>query len=218
MGVNWENCLANTSSYFTYRKLPIDVIPATVESVLREYPYPVVDGEYNYFAHYKLSTDALTEQFSDLLSCSELAVKHAEVFYRPGVGDLYSAFIHTDGHAIVPGLAKINFIIGGASNIMTWYLPKGEVKNHNNMVTKAGTKYLAFASDEVNVIDQCDMSGLYVINAGIPHSVGMVNGSVAAPRICISITPTKLGGSGQVMACNAAYNQLLIGMQIAGFV
>ena len=104
--------MVNTSSYFTYKKLPVDIIPASVPAILSEYPYPVVDGEYKYFAHYKLPTDVLTDQFCELLRCSELAVKHAEVFYRPGSGDSFSAFIHTDGHTIVPGLAKINFIIG----------------------------------------------------------------------------------------------------------
>jgi hypothetical protein len=71
---------------------------------------------------------------------------------------------------------------------MKWWRPL-RLSEKNEMITPIGSKYLKFDEDECQLIDQVDMNGLYVVNAGIPHSVSMVAGDLDNPRICISVTP-----------------------------
>lgn len=75
------------------------------------------------------------------------------------------------------------------------------------MTTKVGTKYLVFQSDEVTEIDRAEMQGLYLVNAGIPHSVDMNRGSPDAPRICLSIVP-KDKDTGKLLGCGDVYDRL----------
>lgn len=175
----------DTQQIFTYKKILPDILPCSIEVVRRYYPYK---PGYDRFSHYKIPNDSLDKSFLSWLDSTGLTVKHAEIFYRPGTGPQNDAFIHVDGHRVIPGFAKINYIIGGDSNIMKWWRPK-QVTEKNNMSTPIGTKYLRFEPDECTLLDQVDMCGLYVVNAGIPHSVEMTNGSIDKPRICISVTP-----------------------------
>lgn len=175
----------DTQQIFTYKKISPDILPCTMDVVKRYYPYK---PGYDRFSHYKIPNSSLATSFIGWLDSAGLTVKHAEIFYRPGTGAQNDAFIHVDGHRVVPGFAKINFIIGAASNTMKWWRPNA-VTEKNNMSTPIGTKYLRFDPDECSLLDQVDMRGLYVVNAGIPHSVEMNNGSTEQPRICISVTP-----------------------------
>lgn len=192
-----ENDLSfyHTTNVFTYKKLDIDLMPATLEVIQKAYPFPEnPEGVlFSYFAHYKFSTRHLNPEFNKLLNDCNLYARHAEVFHRPGTGELMDAFIHVDGHEVVPELAKINYIIGGEGNIMQWWRPKGPVTEENKLTTKAQTQYLAFEEHECDLIDEIEMTdGLYVVNAGIPHSVIMRRGDAARPRICISIVPRSI--------------------------
>lgn len=170
---------------FTYAKVEQDILPCDIETVRYYYPHK---PDYDKFSHYKIPSTALSAEFLDILDRGGLAVKHAEVFYRPGTGAAMDSFIHTDGHRVVPGFAKVNYVLGGDQNIMKWWRPLA-VTEKNNMETAIGTKYLRFEEHECVLLDSVDLHGLYVVNAGIPHSVTMSSGSVSEPRICISVTP-----------------------------
>ena len=183
---------------FSYYKVPQDILPATLETVKELYPYK---PDYTKFAHYRLPEDRLTPEFLKLLDVAGLEVKHAEIFYRPGVGKEMDAFIHTDGHKVIPGFAKINYIIGGTSNIMKWWRPTRPVTAENQMETPVKTKYLWFKEEDCVLYDQVDMQGLYVVNAGIPHSVSMNVGDINNPRIAISVTPRVKGGASPNAGC-----------------
>jgi hypothetical protein len=75
---------------------------------------------------------------------------------------------------------------------MHWFKPVVEIQSRHQLITNAGTKYLTFLPEDVKEIDSTDMHGLYVVNAGIPHSVDMTAGSPDEPRICLSIVPTYI--------------------------
>jgi hypothetical protein len=180
----------DTMKVFSYYKLPMDILPASMETVKDLYPHK---PDFTKFAHYRLPEDRLEPDFKNLLDMAGLEVKHAEIFYRPGVGKDMDAFIHTDGHKVIPGFAKINYIIGGENNIMKWWRPVKPVTDANRLETSVQTKYLWFKEEDCDLYDQVDMKGLYVVNAGIPHSVSMNTGGVDNPRIAISITPRIKG-------------------------
>lgn len=186
--MNAENDLSffDHMKVFSYYKVPMDILPATLETVRDLYPYK---PDYTKFAHYRLPADKLTPDFLRLLDLAGLEVKHAEIFYRPGVGKDMDAFIHTDGHKVIPGFAKINYVMGGTNNIMKWWRPIKPVTKENQLVTSVNTKYLWFKEEDCVLYDQVDMRGLYVVNAGIPHSVSMNVGDINNPRIAISVTP-----------------------------
>jgi hypothetical protein len=188
---------------FTYAKVSHDMLPCSIDTVKDLYPHK---PNFDKFSHYKLPEDRLDGQFLKLLRLAGLAVKHAEIFYRPGTGQNMDAFIHTDGHQVVPGFAKINYIMGGSNNLMKWWRPKA-VTEKNNMTTPIGTKYLKFSEEECIELDQVDMRGLYVVNAGIPHSVSMSSGTIENPRICISVTPLSLDTMKNV-GCHTAINRI----------
>lgn len=179
---------------FTFREITdiIPVLPSTVDNIRLMYPWPAnpeTGVEYSYFAHYKFDEELLDPLFLDIMQWGGMGVKHCEVFYRPGTGEEFDAFIHVDGHKVVDCVAKINWVMGGQQNLMRWYLPTVEVSERHELTTNAGTKYLTFQPHEVEEIAQCDMHGVYVVNAGVPHSVDMVAGSPDEPRICLSIVP-----------------------------
>lgn len=196
---------------FTYKKLDLSVMPSDIDTINSIYPWPKneLGIPFSYFAHYAFPIDLLNKEFKELLHAANMAVDHVEVFYRPGTGEKFDAFIHTDGHIIADGLAKINLILGGADNIMRWYLPNIPVGPEHVRVTKADTKYLVFSPSEVDEIDSVEMQGLYVVNAGIPHSVDMNRGSPTAPRICLSVVPKDLE-TGNLLGCNDVYDRLMV--------
>lgn len=200
----------NMNEHFTYKKLELGVLPSDLKTINSTYPWPKNEQgvAFSYFAHYAFPINLIDKEFIDILRAGNMTVKHSEVFYRPGTGTEFDAFIHTDGHKIFEGLAKINLILGGNKNIMRWYTPLGPVKPENLMTTKANTKYLVFQSDEVNEIDSVEMQGLYVVNAGIPHSVDMYRGSPDNPRVCLSIVPKDIH-TGKVLKCIDVYNRLV---------
>lgn len=193
----------DTQEIFTYKKLNLDLMLCSLDVVKEFYPHK---PNFTRFAHYKIPNNRLDKNFLNILTKAGMTPKHAEIFYRPGIGELMDAFIHTDGHQVIPGFAKINFILGGTGNIMKWWRPK-TVTEKNNMFTPIGTKYLKFSSDECILLEQTEMLGLYVINAGIPHSVEMRKGSPDVPRICISVTPL-LTDINKNVGCADAYNRL----------
>jgi len=200
---------------FTYRDINIlNIAPASKETILETYPFPKnKEGQpYTFFAHYKYDPEYISEQFKEMMLRGGMVVKHSEVFFRPGVGEDFDAFIHVDGHRVVPCIAKINYVIGESDNIMRWYMPRVRVEDRHQLVTNAGTKYLAFPPEDVMEIDHLDMSGLYVVNAGIPHSVQMKNGTPDRPRICLSIVP-MLKNSKSELGGDDVYLRLLWGAQ-----
>jgi hypothetical protein len=202
----------NNPSLFTYKKLANDLMPTTVEHVQSIYPYPKKDGvPYSYFAHYGFPVRLLSPEFMKWLVAAGMTPHHAEIFYRPGTGELMDAFIHTDGHQleIDPGLAKINFILGGETNIMKWWRPVNGVTDENKKLTKANTQYLMFEESECKLVDEVEMNGLYVVNAGIPHSVTMNSAGIDNPRICMSVVPRLIsGGTNTYLGCQEVYDRL----------
>lgn len=206
------------SNIVTYIKMPKDIMPASIEDVLDVYPWPANErGEkYSFFSHYAFPVERLSQKFKDILAHTSMVVRHAEIFYRPGVGEGFDAFIHTDGHKIVNGLAKINFIIGGENNIMSWYIPNVPVTDDHVKTTKVGTKYLNFEPNEVDMIAEAELNGLYIVNAGIPHGVKMTEGGINKPRICISLVPRDKE-TGENLGCEDAYLRLLNGFVKEGY-
>ncbi len=202
--------------------MPVDIMPTTLENVLAAYPFPENENgeKYSYFAHYRFPLEYISDEFKEMIKHGEMEIKHAEIFYRPGVGEGFDAFIHTDGHEIVEGLAKINFIIGGDHNTMQWYIPQVEVTEEHVRVTKVNTKYLTFKEHEVEMIDETEMNGLYIVNAGIPHGIKMTEGGINKPRICISLVPRLINHNvlNNNIGCEDAYIRLLYSMFRTGHV
>lgn len=199
--------------------MPKDIMPARLEDVLDVYPWPKNEQgvPYSYFAHYRYPVERLSQEFKDILEQTSMTVRHAEIFFRPGTGEEFDAFIHTDGHKIVNGLAKINFVISNDDNIMRWYMPIVPVTEDHVMTTKVGTKYLNFKPEEVEIVDEVDLKGLAVVNAGIPHSVTMTSADHTSPRICISLVPRDKKTL-ENLGCNDAYIRLLKGFFKMGYV
>jgi hypothetical protein len=211
--MNFENDLSffDTMKVFSYNKLALDILPASLDTVRELYPHK---PNFDKFAHYRLPVEKLEQDFLELLDLAGLEAKHAEIFYRPGTGKLMDAFIHTDGHRVVPGFAKINYVLGGESNIMKWWKPLKPVTAANMMETSVKTKYLSFKEEDCELYDQVDMQGLYVVNAGIPHSVSMNTGSIDNPRIAISVTPRLKDGASQNVGCVQASYRLAQALSI----
>jgi hypothetical protein len=187
----------DTQQVFSYHKLPKDIIPASLDVVRSLLP---LNADLTKPVHYKLPIYLMNREFIAMLDAIGAEVRHGEVFYRAGAGSDLDSLIHTDAHQIYPGLAKINYVIGGEKNLMKWYRPRIPFTAKNLYTTPIGTKYIAFAKKDCDVYDQVDMQGTYIVNAAIPHSVEMTNGSVDNPRICVSITPRIKGQDGN-MGC-----------------
>jgi hypothetical protein len=206
------NNLPPPDKIFTYQEANnLGCFPTSMDKILESYPYPPLNGiKYSYFAHYKLDHKFLNPVFLEILSMGGMEIYHCEVFFRPGTGELYDAFIHTDGHELAPCVAKINWVVSDPGNLMSWYLPKAEVNQSNELITKAGTKYLVFEDSQVDLLDQVDMQGLYVVNAGIPHGVKMLSGSSDNPRVAVSIVP-RIKGEKISMGGIDVYLRLLYG-------
>lgn len=210
---------------FTYRKIELPAEPSTLEEIHRQYPWPAdpdTGVERSFFSHYKFDPAGLNPVFVDIMNWGGMKVKHCEVFYRPGTGEEFDAFIHVDGHKVVDCVGKINWVLGAKGNVMHWFKPVVEIQSRHQLTTNAGTKYLTFLPSDVEEIDSVDMHGLYVVNAGIPHSVDMKAGSPDEPRICLSIVPAyvvtppgqkpwrSIGG-------DDVYLRLIFGSVIMGF-
>jgi hypothetical protein len=179
---------------FTHYKLNTDIVPVDLDTVLDLRP----EKSGKVALHYTIPNSVISDEFNKLLAMGGMVVDHAEVFYRPGIGVLNDAFIHTDGHIVRTGFAKINYVVGGENNLMKWYRPRVVTEE---LITTVGTKYLRFAPEDCELIDQLDMQGLYIVNAAIPHSVEMTTGSTVEPRICISITPKNKWGKHSTAGC-----------------
>lgn len=212
---------------FTYRQIDLPVDPSTIEDIQKQYPWPAnpdTGQEFSYFSHYKFDPElGLNPQFVDIMEWGGMKIKHAEVFYRPGQGEEFDAFIHVDGHKVVECVGKINWVIGAHGNVMHWYKPTVQIEDRHQLVTSVGTKYLTFPPEDVMKIDSVDMHGLYVVNAGIPHSVDMQVGSVTEPRICLSIVPTWMvtpAGKkhAEEMGGDEIYLRLLFGAAVMGLI
>lgn len=209
---------------FTYRKIELPVEPGTIDEIHQQYPWPAnpeTGVEYSYFAHYKFDHTKLNPVFIDIMEWGGMKVKHSEVFYRPGTGEEFDAFIHVDGHKVVECIGKINWVIGDSGNVMHWFTPVVEIQSRHQLITNAGTKYLTFLPEDVRKIDSADMHGLYVVNAGIPHSVDMTAGSPDEPRICLSIVPTYIvtpagKNPGSNMGGDEIYLRLIFGAVVMG--
>ena len=188
----------DTQKVFSYYKLPRDIMPASLAAIRSMLPST---ADLSRPVHYKVPADLLNKEFIAMLDSIGAEVGHAEVFYRAGQGQDLDSVIHTDSHEIFPGLAKINYITGGEKNLMKWYRPRVPFTEKNLYKTPIGTKYISFPREDCDVYDQVDMQGTYIVNAAIPHSVEMTNGSLESPRICISVTP-RLKGQITNMGCN----------------
>lgn len=215
----------NGFNKFTFKKIDLPVPPSTVEEIRRQYPWPPdpeTGVKYKYFSHYKFDYEkGLDPVFVDIMAWGGMKIKHCEVFYRPGTGEEFDAFIHVDGHKVVDCVAKINWVLGAPGNIMRWWMPTVTVEDRHQLITNAGTKYLTFPEHEVMQIEAVDMQGLYVVNAGIPHSVDMKAGDVNEPRICLSIVPTWIVTPedkqyNDNMGGNEVYLRLLFGAAVMG--
>lgn len=209
---------------FTYRKIELPVEPSTVDEIHRQYPWPANPDtgiERSYFSHYKFDHTKLNQVFVDIMEWGGMKIKHSEVFYRPGTGEQFDAFIHVDGHKVVECIGKINWVIGAKGNVMHWFKPIVEIQSRHQLITNAGTKYLTFLPEDVKKIDSTDMHGLYVVNAGIPHGVEMIDGSPDEPRICLSIVPSYIvtpagkRPNGNIGG-DEIYLRLLFGMVVMG--
>lgn len=179
---------------FTHHKLNTDIVPVDLDTVLDLRP----EKSGKAALHYTIPNSVISDEFNKLLDMGGMVVDHAEVFYRPGNGESMDAYIHTDGHVVRAGFAKINYVVGGKNNLMKWYRPLTVTEE---LTTPVGTKYLRFAPKDCKLIDQLDMQGLYIVNAAIPHSVEMTTGSTVEPRICISITPKNKCGKYSTAGC-----------------
>jgi hypothetical protein len=205
MAENYNNfSFFDTQRVFSYHKLPEDIMPADLDVVRSYLP---LTANFSKPVHFKFPIYLLNRKFLKMLDSIGVEVGHAEIFYRAGQGTELDSVIHTDIHRIVPSLAKINYVIGGEQNLMKWYRPRVPFTDSNLYVTPIGTKYISFPRKDCDVYDQVDMQGLYIVNAAIPHSVEMTNGSADNPRICISVTP-KLKGSIHNMNCNELKRRL----------
>jgi hypothetical protein len=180
----------------TWLKISTDVMPMTIDKIKELNPYRPKCDKYTL---YKFTASDILPDFADILEYAGLEIKHMQIFYRPGNSGDMNAFIHTDGHEFIPDLAKINFVFSEPGNIMKWWLPKANVTEKNRYKTEIGSNYLRFESHECTLIDEKDLIGLYVVNAGIPHSVDMSRASILTPRICVSITPV-VKNSGRLIA------------------
>lgn len=190
----------------TWFKVSKNIQPITFDTITRLYPYKPDFGRY---ALYKFLTSDITPEFMEILDVAELGIKHLQIFYRPGYSADMNAFIHTDGYDVIPDLAKINYVISGRGNIMKWWRPlSNTVLDKHRFKTEIGSKYLRFDEHECELLDQQDLAGLYVVNAGIPHSITMTNASIDNPRICVSITPTIKNSNKMISTSIEVINRL----------
>jgi hypothetical protein len=181
----------NDLSFFSTMKVPTwikiskNIIPVSLNDVRDLNPYK---PDYSKYTLYAFPEKVITQEFSKILAKANFEIGHKQIFYRPGNTKNMDAFIHTDGYNIYPDLAKINYIVSPPGNLMKWWRPKIKISEKNQFKTEIGSNYLRFDEHECELIDQTDLVGLYVVNAGIPHSVTMTQADIANPRICISIT------------------------------
>lgn len=86
--------------------------------------------------------------------------------------------IHTDSHN--PGnFVNLNWIYGGSGSYMCWYdtfLP-GKKETYDIDI-----HYISYARSEVNFLYKENLTGVCIVQAGIPHNIIMGK----EPRVCLS--------------------------------
>jgi hypothetical protein len=117
--------------------------------------------------HTRVDASQIHPRMRQWLDSLGINVIWIEIFYRkPG----QHGRVHTDD--IVRDFTKINWIYGGKNSRMMWY----EVTDPNALNRKAdqtsvGTRYIAYSINEVNSVYSEELSGAYLLQVGIPHSI-----------------------------------------------
>ena len=134
--------------------------------------------------HTRIPISDINPDLISLIDRLDLKVLLAELFYttpRTITG------IHID---VVGGdYTKLNYIFDGKDSLMMWYKPKDNIVKSISK-TAINTRYISYASHEVEMIDKQSVKFPSIIQAGIPHNV--INYS--EPRWCLSIVLVKQNG------------------------
>ena len=111
-------------------------------------------------------TSIVSNEFHNLLDNLGCTIFFAELFYTPPNGTLEW---HVDSENI-SSFIKINCVWGSNNHVMQWANPLVDI-NKPASTTTAGTKYLKFNEDEVEIVSETKILQPTLVNVGVPHRV-----------------------------------------------
>jgi hypothetical protein len=159
---------------FTYRRLDISYNLVEPRAIL-----PRIKDT-NGFLHGEIAKDLINKKFVAWLWQMDVCPIWAEFFYRGQPGA--DGYIHTD-HTVLDHRAKVNQIFFDEVSSLNWHLPKPGITFKPGTTSTIGTGEMKFDEDQVTFLDRVTGTGIFVVNAGIPHSVTMRGWR----RLCVSI-------------------------------
>lgn len=157
--------MTNTSSY---KVLSCDI--SWVDPSREEEAYEFIYGHKKMYHNiWQLPTEYLNPALIDMMQSIGVPAIKGYFFRTPAHS---KSHIHIDGGSFHDKWA-INWAWGSEDHLMKWYKVKQEASQNQYNSTGAGTNYLQFRSDMVEVIDsvQIDMSHPVLCRVGIPHRV-----------------------------------------------
>jgi hypothetical protein len=117
--------------------------------------------------HNLINENIFESDFSILLDSINLKITWAELFYL-GPSSIKDFAIHTDNAG--GDYVKLNWVFGGENSKMQWYTVKeGVVKVPNK--TAIGSVYLAYNSNELDLVHQQSVKQPSIVQVGIPHNL-----------------------------------------------
>jgi len=117
--------------------------------------------------HVSINLEEINPEIKEWLDSLGISVTWIEVFYRrPGN---YGG-IHSDGDK--GDCAKINWIYGGKGSGMNWYqVIDSKALSRKSNFTVVNTGYIPYSVNEVKEVYSAKLTGPYLLQVGIPHSV-----------------------------------------------
>ena len=131
--------------------------------------------------HTRIPMSDVNPDLISLIDRLDLKVILAELFYT-------KPHTITEIHIDVTGgdYTKLNYAFNGKDSLMMWYKPKDNLVKSISK-TPINTRYISYASHEVEMIDKQSVKFPSIVQTGIPHNV--INYS--EPRWCLSIVLVK---------------------------
>jgi hypothetical protein len=160
------------NNYCCNLQLPVELFEPEIDVV------SWLQSHQNFRGHFNISPTSLNPAFVIWLNNLGLSIRLVEVFYRTPNS---KCLIHIDT-AKSGDFAKLNWVYGGGSAVMTWYEEKD-----NSVVdittTPINSKALLYQESQVTLVHSQLVGTPSLVQVGVPHSVV----GVTEDRFCICV-------------------------------
>ncbi len=150
-----------------FKNINLNIDPVTFDHDLLKDEYQKV-----------ISLNDINPELIALLDVLNIHIGNAESFYST---PYLAQRIHTDNSG--GDYIKLNFIYGGKGSRMQWYTVKENIVVPNKKITQAGTNYISWYKNQVNLVESTELISPSLVQVGTPHNVA----NRGEFRLCISL-------------------------------